>query len=112
MEPKTGFSEKWPTCDPTGKCHIQLKVGPLKGSLKSMKEVSKKQVESKSHFRHNFLVVFYDFWCPLGSLGRQLGSFLPPNFEAKFKVQKGGSETQWRGARGDPPQGSSKKLLS
>ena len=46
----TRFFGKRPTCDPTGKYNIQLKVGPLKMNLKSIKQVMKKQVESKSHF--------------------------------------------------------------
>ena len=58
MEPKTRCSGKWATCGPTGKYHIELKVGPLKVGLKSMKKVIKKQVECKSDFRDN---IFSDF---------------------------------------------------
>ena len=84
MEPKTVFSGKWPTCDPTSKYHIELKVGPLKVGLKSMKKVIKKQVESKSDFRDNFLVTFCDLGWRLGSLWEAVGLILGIKFRSKI----------------------------
>ena len=84
MEQKTRFSGKWPTCDRTGKYHIELKVGPLKVGLKSMKQVIKKQVESKSDFRDHFLVTFYDFGWHWGSLWEAVGLILDIKFRSKI----------------------------
>ena len=83
MEPKTRFSGKWPTCGPTGKYHIELKVGPLKMGLKSMKQVTKKQVELKSDFRDNFLVTFCDLLWSLGSLWEAVGLIFGIKFRSK-----------------------------
>ena len=101
MEPKTVFSGKWPTCDPTSKYHIELKVGPLKVGLKSKKQVIKKQVESKSDFRGHFLVTFCVFLVPFGiALGGSWAHFLVSKFEVKIKFQKGGSDVYRSGGGG------------
>ena len=84
MEPKTRFSGKWPTCDPTSKYHIELKVGPLKVGLKSMKQVIKKQVGSKSDFRVHFLATFIVCLWPLGSLWEAIGLIFVIQFRSNI----------------------------
>ena len=76
MEPKAILFGKWPTCGPTCKYHIELKVGPLKMCLKSMEQVIKKQVESKSDFRDHFFSDVSCFLVPFGvALGGSWGHF-------------------------------------
>ena len=77
-------AKKVATCVPIDKYHIELKVGPLKVGLKSIKKVIKHQVESKSHFRDNFLATFCDLWCPLGSLWEAVGLIFGIKFRSNI----------------------------